>query len=107
MEKFLIKLVLAGPIGVGKTNILTRYIRDEFDLESAPTKGVEFVEGSVETSHQILRLLLWDIGGKRQRPRAECQAYYRNAVGVVIVYDITRRDTFLELDHWLDEIDEF
>jgi Ras-related protein Rab-11A len=102
------KIVMVGAQAVGKTNLLTRLVHDEFNLESERTRGVEFAECQVDYAAGVsFHLHIWDAAGKRGRPQAACQAYYRNAVGVILVYDTTRHDTFSDCQYFADEIDRF
>ena len=104
---FLLKLVFVGSGGVGKSNILTRFVSDEFNLQSAPTKGFEFAQIHFPVDQLTYNFHLWDAQGV-QRPRAACQAYYRNAVAVLLVYDVTNYESFLDCEEiWYPEIREF
>ncbi|XP_062599593.1 ras-related protein Rab-11A-like [Saccostrea cucullata] len=103
---FLAKVVLIGDSGVGKSNLLSRYTRNEFSLETKTTIGVEFATRSVHINGQTLKAQIWDTAGQ-DRYRAITNAYYRKAVGVVMVYDIAKRVTFDNLDKWLKEVRDF
>src|SRR3989338_3807162 len=104
---FLLKLVFVGSGGVGKSNILTRFVSDEFNLQSSPTKGFEFAQVHFPVDNTNYNFHLWDAQGA-QRPRAACQAYYRKAVAVLLVYDVTNYDSFLDCNEiWYPEIREF
>ncbi|GFP91205.1 RAS-related protein rab11c [Phtheirospermum japonicum] len=84
---YLFKIVLIGDSGVGKSNILSRFTRNEFCLESKSTIGVEFATRTLQ-----------------ERYRAITSAYYRGAVGALLVYDITKRQTFDNVQRWLREL---
>ncbi|RDX76186.1 Ras-related protein Rab11C [Mucuna pruriens] len=115
---YLFKIVLIGDSGVGKSNILSRFTRNEFCLESKSTIGVEFATRTLQLS--LLRILrsyseehpvegktvkaqIWDTAGQ-ERYRAITSAYYRGAVGALLVYDITKRQTFDNVQRWLREL---
>uniref|UniRef100_A0A5K4F920 Ras-related protein Rab-25 n=1 Tax=Schistosoma mansoni TaxID=6183 RepID=A0A5K4F920_SCHMA len=100
---YLFKVVLIGDSGVGKSNLLSRFTRNEFNLESKSTIGVEFATKSVEIDGRTIKAQIWDTAGQ-ERYRAITAAYYRGAVGALLVYDITKRETFNNLEHWLLEL---
>lgn len=100
---YLFKVVLIGDSGVGKSNILLRFTRDEFNVDSKSTIGVEFATRTVKIGERIIKTQIWDTAGQ-ERYRAITSAYYRGAVGALIVYDITREDTFDNVDRWLREL---
>ncbi|KAI3815029.1 hypothetical protein L1987_14681 [Smallanthus sonchifolius] len=86
---YLFKLVLIGDSGVGKSNLLSRFTRNEFSLESKSTIGVEFATRSVRVDDKVIKAQIWDTAGQ-ERYRAITSAYYRGAVGALLVYDTTR-----------------
>jgi Ras-related protein Rab-11A len=85
---YLFKIVLIGDSGVGKSNLLSRFTRNEFCLESKSTIGVEFATRSVQIDGKTVKAQIWDTAGQ-ERYRAITSAYYRGAVGALLVYDIT------------------
>ncbi|GAA0184748.1 small GTPase [Lithospermum erythrorhizon] len=102
-EEYLFKIVIIGDSAVGKSNILSRYARNEFNLHSKATIGVEFQTQSIEINGKEVKAQIWDTAGQ-ERFRAVTCAYYRGAFGALVVYDITRRDTFESATKWLDEL---
>mmetsp|Transcript_67352 Transcript_67352/g.170887 ORF Transcript_67352/g.170887 Transcript_67352/m.170887 type:complete len:213 (+) Transcript_67352:105-743(+) len=100
---YLFKVVLIGDSGVGKSNLLTRFTKDEFNLESKSTIGVEFATKSIQTNGKVIKAQIWDTAGQ-ERYRAITSAYYRGAVGALLVYDISKRVTFENLERWLQEL---
>ncbi|XP_024372290.1 ras-related protein RABA5c [Physcomitrium patens] len=102
-EDYLFKVVLIGDSAVGKSNLLSRYARNEFNSNSKATIGVEFQTQSMEIDGKELKAQIWDTAGQ-ERFRAVTSAYYRGAVGALIVYDITRRGTFENVSRWFDEL---
>lgn len=103
-EEYLFKVVIIGDSAVGKSNLLSRYARNEFNLHSKATIGVEFQTQSMEIDGKEVKAQIWDTAGQ-ERFRAVTSAYYRGAVGALIVYDITRRTTFHSVTRWLQELD--
>ncbi|TXG47503.1 hypothetical protein EZV62_026797 [Acer yangbiense] len=89
---YLFKVVLIGDSGVGKSNLLSRFTRNEFSLESKSTIGVEFATRSIRCDEKVGLY------------RAITSAYYRGAVGALLVYDVTRHVTFENVERWLKEL---
>ncbi|KAL8057945.1 hypothetical protein ABFX02_04G216800 [Erythranthe guttata] len=102
-EGYLFKIVVIGDSAVGKSNLLSRFARDEFDHNSKATIGVEFQTQVVELDGKEVKAQVWDTAGQ-ERFRAVTSAYYRGAVGALIVYDITRKATFENTKRWLEEL---
>ncbi|BAB90506.1 putative GTP-binding protein Rab11b [Oryza sativa Japonica Group] len=100
---YLFKVVLIGDSGVGKSNLLSRFARDEFSLETRSTIGVEFATKTVRVDDRLVKAQIWDTAGQ-ERYRAITSAYYRGAVGALVVYDVTRRITFENAERWLKEL---
>eukprot|EP00752_Nemacystus_decipiens_P002464 g2320.t1 len=100
---YLFKVVLIGDSGVGKSNLLSRFTRNEFNLESKSTIGVEFATKSIQTEGKTIKAQIWDTAGQ-ERYRAITSAYYRGAVGALLVYDISKHVTFENVERWLKEL---
>merc|ERR1719502_1388337 len=101
---YLFKVVLIGDSGVGKSNLLSRFTRNEFCLESKSTIGVEFATRSLPIDGKTIKAQIWDTAGQ-ERYRAITSAYYRGAVGALLVYDITKKQTFENVkEMWLEEL---
>jgi len=100
---YLFKVVLIGDSGVGKSNLLSRFTRNEFNLESKSTIGVEFATKSITTDDKKIKAQIWDTAGQ-ERYRAITSAYYRGAVGALLVYDISKHLTFDNVERWLKEL---
>lgn len=97
-------MVLIGDSGVGKSNLLSRFTRNEFNLESKSTIGVEFATKSIKTAEgKTIKAQIWDTAGQ-ERYRAITSAYYRGAVGALLVYDISKTQTFNNVERWLKEL---
>ena len=89
---YLFKVVLIGDSGTGKSNLLARFTRNEFSLESRSTIGVEFATRSISVDGKTVKAQIWDTAGQ-ERYRAITSAYYRGAVGALLVYDIAKHST--------------
>ncbi|XP_074599204.1 RAS oncogene family member Rab11 [Brevipalpus obovatus] len=100
---YLFKVVLIGDSGVGKSNLLSRFTRNEFNLESKSTIGVEFATRSIQVDNKTIKAQIWDTAGQ-ERYRAITSAYYRGAVGALLVYDIAKHITYENVERWLREL---
>eukprot|EP00918_Siedleckia_nematoides_P057242 GHVU01124856.1.p1 GENE.GHVU01124856.1~~GHVU01124856.1.p1 ORF type:complete len:216 (+),score=21.02 GHVU01124856.1:137-784(+) len=100
---YLYKIVLIGDSGVGKSNLLSRFTKDEFNLESKSTIGVEFATKSVQTEGKVIKAQIWDTAGQ-ERYRAITSAYYRGAVGALLVFDLSKKQSYDHVTKWLAEL---
>ena len=95
---------MVGDSGVGKTNLLLRFAKDEFNLESKSTIGVEFATKTITTENgHVIRAQIWDTAGQ-DRYRAIASSYYKGAVGALLCYDITKQGTFANVEKWISEL---
>lgn len=99
----LYKIIIIGDSNVGKSNILSRFVRDDFETKTTATIGVEFATRTLTLDDKIIKIQLWDTAGQ-ERYRAVTSAYYRGATGVIMVYDLTQRVTFDHLQKWYQEV---
>ena len=97
------KILIVGDSGVGKSNLMLRYVSDQFIMEMNPTIGVEFGIKYVNINDIVIKAQIWDTAGQ-ERFRAIIKSYYRSTNCIILVYDITKRETFDNLDKWLIEI---
>ncbi|EEP79272.1 GTP-binding protein ypt3 [Uncinocarpus reesii 1704] len=97
------EIVLIGDSGVGKSNLLSRFTRNEFNLDSKSTIGVEFATRSIQVDSKTIKSQIWDTAGQ-ERYRAITSAYYRGAVGALLVYDISKHQTYENVTRWLKEL---
>ncbi|ONH67638.1 GTP-binding protein ypt3 [Cyberlindnera fabianii] len=100
---YLFKIVLIGDSGVGKSNLLSRFTRNEFNLDSKSTIGVEFATRTLEIEGKKVKAQIWDTAGQ-ERYRAITSAYYRGSVGALIVYDISKSESYESVSKWLKEL---
>ena len=94
--------MILGETSVGKTNLLLRYTNDEFTSHT-PTIGLDFSSKAVYVDGKSVKIQFWDTAGQ-EKYRAMAKNYYKMANGVILVYDITRAETFKKLDTWVNEI---
>ncbi|XP_006000337.1 ras-related protein Rab-11A isoform X1 [Latimeria chalumnae] len=97
------KVVLIGESGVGKSNLLSRFTRNEFNHDSRTTIGVEFSTRTILLDGVSVKAQIWDTAGL-ERYRAITSAYYRGAVGALLVYDISKHLTYENVERWLKEL---
>ncbi|XP_042401668.1 ras-related protein RABA5a-like [Zingiber officinale] len=102
-EDYLFKIVMIGDSAVGKSNLLARFARNEFYSNSKSTIGVEFQTQKMLIDEKEIKAQIWDTAGQ-ERFKAVTSAYYRGAVGALLVYDISRRRTFENIGRWLNEL---
>jgi len=99
----LVKLLMVGESGVGKSSLLTRFVDDTFNPSFVATIGIDFRIRIVEVGGVRVKLQVWDTAGQ-ERFRSITAAFYRNAMGVVLAYDSTNLSSFSMLPSWLDSI---
>ena len=99
-KKFILKILLAGEGGVGKTTLLHRFVDGKFSAETRMTIGVEFFLKEVEINSHHCTLQLWDFGGQ-QRFRFLLESYVLGAKGALLLFDLTRPITLEKLEEWV------
>ena len=101
---YLFKLLIIGDAGVGKSSLLLRFADDKFTTAYINTIGVDFKIRSIKYKNKKIKLQIWDTAGQ-ERFRTITSTYYRGAHGVIIVYDVTDRESFDNVKTWIEEID--
>ncbi len=99
------KIISVGDTGIGKTCIFNRFGKNIYEECIPITLGVDFMVRDIMIQNQDYKLQMWDLGGM-EKFRNIIRSYYRNTHGIMLVYDITNRDSFLHLKHWLDDISD-
>jgi Ras-related protein Rab-11A len=102
-ENYCFKIVLVGDSSVGKSNILSRYVNNEFYKESKSTLGIELSTKVFKVNNSIIKVNIWDTAGE-ERYNSITAAYYKGANGAIIVYDVTKKETFDNVEKWYKEI---
>ena len=102
---YLFKLLLIGNSSVGKSSLLFRFVENVWDDSFVPTIGVDFKLKTMEVNGKKVKLQIWDTAGQ-ERFKNITASYYRGGNGVLVVYDITDRDSFENLNSWLIEIEK-
>ena len=103
LSNCLFKFLIIGDSCVGKTSITRRFCQNVFVSDAKETIGVEFIPYTIEIEDVPIKLQIWDTAGQEQY-RALSKAYYRNAVGVLIVFSYTDINSFEHLEQWFDDV---
>lgn len=103
---YLIKTVVIGDSGVGKSSILLRYVDNTFVITHLSTIGVDFKIATIIKDHTKYKFQLWDTAGQ-DRFRTIVSSYYRGAHCFIVTFDLTSRESFDNLDYWMTEIDRY
>ena len=98
-----IKILTIGDSSVGKTCLLHRYTSHSFSTSSIPTVGIDFKIMNITVEGKRIKMQCWDTAGQ-ERYRNITANYYRNAQGIMLVYDITSRKSFEAIDNWVEQI---
>ena len=102
-EDFKLKIVVVGDSGVGKTNLIKRFITNEFNQNFKATIGVEFMSKTYKINKHLFKIEIWDTAGQ-ERYKSITAIYYKGSKGALIVYDTTAQSTFNNIDKWIMEI---
>eukprot|EP00866_Antonospora_locustae_P001375 jgi/Antlo1/1375/1218 len=103
--KYLFKMVLIGDSGVGKTSFMKRYTDHVFIQDYISTIGVDFKIKTITVDGEEVKLQLWDTAGQ-ERFSAITKSYYRGAHGIIVIFDLCNRSSFVSVKNWLKKIDE-
>lgn len=101
-HKYIFKYIIIGDMSVGKSCLMQRFTEQRFKKDLPHTIGVEFGTMIVDINGELVKLQIWDTAGQ-ERFRAVTRGYYRGAAGALLVYDVTRRQTFSHVGTWLQD----
>lgn len=101
MKRFLFKVCMAGEGGVGKTSLIIRFCQNRFTEEYKPTLGADFAVKKVEVGDSEVTLQIWDLSGQ-ERFEIMRKYYFKGASAGVLVFDVTRPETFLLINRWIE-----
>ena len=97
------KVILIGDSSVGKTNIMSKYLKDQFMEFSKSTIGVEFSSKTFNVQGHKIKAQIWDTAGQ-EKYRSMTSTYYKGSKGAFVIYDITRKETFESVDNWINDL---
>lgn len=103
---YMFKILLIGDTNVGKSCLLLRFADDTYTGSFISTIVVDFKIRTIEVDHKIIKLQIWDTAGQ-ERFRTITSSYYRGAHGIIVVYDVTDKESFNHVPEWLNEIDKY
>lgn len=103
---YLFKLLLIGNSAVGKSSILLRFSDNIFNESFLPTIGVDFKIKTCQMQGKTIKLQIWDTAGQ-ERFKTITSSYYKGANGIILTYDITDKQSFHDIDNWLEEVEKF
>jgi small GTP-binding protein len=101
-----IRLLMIGDSSVGKTSILTKYVTDEFNPQFQTTIGVDFQIKHIKANNKTIKLQLWDTAGQ-EKFKAVITSYFRNTHGALVVYDVTNKESFINIKKWIEDINKY
>lgn len=99
----IMKLLLVGDSGVGKSCLLLRFVEDKFKTSFVTTIGIDFKIRTIESKGKKIKLQVWDTAGQ-ERFRTITTAYYRGAMGIVLIYDVTDARSFENVENWFQTV---
>jgi len=103
---YIFKILLVGNSAVGKSSLLMRFAEDLFSESFLPTIGVDFKIRTVEAAGSKVKLQMWDTAGQ-ERFKSILNSYYKGAHGILLVFDITDKQSFKDLQVWLAEVEKY
>ena len=101
--EMMVKVIIIGDSSVGKTNIMSKYLKNQFHEDSKATVGVEFGSKLFTINGHNIKAQIWDTAGQ-EKYKAITGAYYKGSKGAFVVYDITRKETFESVDKWVNDL---
>jgi small GTP-binding protein len=99
------QLLIIGDSTVGKTSILYRYSEDKFNAQHLATVGIDFYTKDEKMLNKVVRVKIWDTAGQ-ERYKSLTNAFFRNANGIILVYDVNNLETFDNLKYWIQSINQ-
>ena len=103
-DEVTLKFIILGDSGVGKTNLLLRYVGESFSENYIATLGIDFKMKNIIYNDVKVALQIWDTAGQ-ERFRSITKSFLKGTDGIIFMYDICKKDSFLNLKNWISEID--
>ena len=103
-DEVTLKFIILGDSGVGKTNLLLRYVGESFSENYIATLGIDFKMKNIIYNDVKIALQIWDTAGQ-ERFRSITKSFLKGTDGIIFMYDISKKDSFLNLKNWISEID--
>ena len=99
----MVKVIIIGDSGVGKTNIMSKFLKNKFMEESKATVGVEFGSKLFDLNGHKIKAQIWDTAGQ-EKYKSITGAYFKGSKGALVVYDITQKSTYESLEKWVNDL---
>ncbi|CAK68330.1 unnamed protein product (macronuclear) [Paramecium tetraurelia] len=99
----LIKVLLIGNSGVGKTQILLRYTENQFKTSFLSTIGIDFKIKKISVDEKVIKMQIWDTAGQ-ERYQTITQTYYKGAMGIILVFAVNDQESFRDIEKWMNQI---
>jgi small GTP-binding protein len=103
MEKFSPKILTLGETTVGKTSLLNKFTENTFSKTQFATIGIDFKLKKININGKTIELKIWDTAGQ-ERYRNLTKQYYKGADGILLIFDLTKKETFLKINDWIDQL---
>ncbi|ARF09964.1 Ras family GTPase [Indivirus ILV1] len=102
---YIYKVIVVGDSGVGKSNIVNRFINNTFTNDAKSTIGIDFQVKTLDLGPETIKIQIWDTAGQ-ERFRSIHRSYYKYSSGIIIVFDLTNRQSFEHIEKWIEEIEK-
>ena len=102
----ILKILILGDSGVGKTSILIKYINNKFDESHIATIGVDYMDKTIKYKNINVKLQIWDTSGQ-EKFRSIARNFYRNSDAIFIVFDLNNKDTYNSIKQWINDVEEY
>jgi len=106
LGSFVFKIILVGDYGVGKSTSIHRFVEDKFKANYVPTLGVQVTKKSIEINGNSIDLMIWDLAGQDRYAMVR-QRFYSGTQGILMLYDVTRMSSLINIKKWYNEVSRF
>lgn len=105
LDSYIYKIITIGDSNVGKTNVISQFVNNEFIKDNRSTIGIDFQVKNMNIDNQNVKLQIWDTSGQ-EKFKSITKSYYRYTNAVIIVFDLTVRSSFDNIENWIEEIEK-